>query len=76
MENNNFATEMIQFAKDHSKRTVRVLFIIIVILIGYSAFITWKYIDIIGDINTITTTDTIDINDVDNINKSDIAIGK
>lgn len=76
MDNNNFATEMIQFTKDSFKHTIKVLFIIIICLIGYSTFITWKYINVLGDIGTITTTDTIDIDNVDNIDKSNIGIGR
>ena len=72
MKNDSITMEILRDYKLVHKRD----FIIIIILILALIFVTYKYIQLSNDMQTVVTTDTIDIQDVNDITDSDIGIGR
>lgn len=69
---NSFAIEILKDYKKVNKRQFIINIILIICLMVAIGYIIYLH----NDIQTITTTDTIDIQNVNDINESDIGIGR
>lgn len=69
---NSFAIEILKDYKKANKRQFIIIIILVLCLMGSIGYTFY----ILNDIQTVTKTDTIDIQNVNDINESDIGIGR